>query len=175
MKEMIDLLVPQSLSLFLRRASLAASARGGRGRAAEFTALTLGNADEKRASDAVLERMRRPGAQKNESPMRRSRAFVKAQCPISRFARHASSRFTGETRTTISSSLLDFLEEMQFERVGAFAYSPQEGTRAAEMNDDVPDGVKATGSSGSPDLCSAGDYGKAVQTSVSAGASPAAR
>jgi ribosomal protein S12 methylthiotransferase len=31
---------------------------------------------------------------------------------------------------------------MQFERVGAFAYSPQDGTRAAEMIDDVPDGVK---------------------------------
>jgi ribosomal protein S12 methylthiotransferase len=31
---------------------------------------------------------------------------------------------------------------MQFERVGAFTYSPQEGTRAAEMHDDVPDTVK---------------------------------
>jgi ribosomal protein S12 methylthiotransferase len=31
---------------------------------------------------------------------------------------------------------------MQFERVGAFTYSAQEGTRAAEMEDDVPDDVK---------------------------------
>jgi ribosomal protein S12 methylthiotransferase len=31
---------------------------------------------------------------------------------------------------------------MQFERVGAFTYSPQEGTRAAEMEDDVPEDVK---------------------------------
>ena len=31
---------------------------------------------------------------------------------------------------------------MQFERVGAFTYSPQEGTRAAEMVDDVPESVK---------------------------------
>ena len=37
---------------------------------------------------------------------------------------------------------MDFLEEMQFERVGAFTYSPQEGTRAAEMVDDVPESVK---------------------------------
>src|SRR6266513_17316 len=31
---------------------------------------------------------------------------------------------------------------MQFERVGAFTYSPQEGTRAAELTDDVPDAIK---------------------------------
>lgn len=31
---------------------------------------------------------------------------------------------------------------MQFDRVGAFTYSPQEGTRAAELADDVPDAVK---------------------------------
>jgi ribosomal protein S12 methylthiotransferase len=37
---------------------------------------------------------------------------------------------------------MEFLEEIQFERVGAFTYSPQEGTRAAEMVDDVPESVK---------------------------------
>jgi ribosomal protein S12 methylthiotransferase len=31
---------------------------------------------------------------------------------------------------------------MQFERVGAFTYSPQEGTRAASLSDDVPEDVK---------------------------------
>jgi ribosomal protein S12 methylthiotransferase len=31
---------------------------------------------------------------------------------------------------------------VQFERVGAFTFSPQEGTRAAELNDDVPESVK---------------------------------
>src|SRR6185503_6652860 len=38
--------------------------------------------------------------------------------------------------------LLEFLEEMQFERVGAFTYSPQEGTRAAQYADDVHEAVK---------------------------------
>src|SRR5205085_6305392 len=38
--------------------------------------------------------------------------------------------------------LLAFLEEVQFDRVGAFTYSPQQGTRAAELDDDVPDTVK---------------------------------
>src|SRR5438034_6385323 len=35
-----------------------------------------------------------------------------------------------------------FVEEAQFDRLGAFAYSPQEGTRATQYPDDVPDGVK---------------------------------
>ena len=39
-------------------------------------------------------------------------------------------------------TLMDFVEEMRFERVGAFTYSAQEGTRAAELTDDVPEGVK---------------------------------
>src|SRR5439155_817797 len=38
--------------------------------------------------------------------------------------------------------LLEFLEEMQFERVGAFTYSAQEGTRAADYADDVHEAVK---------------------------------
>ena len=62
-------------------------------------------------------------------------------CPTSRFARRASSDFPGETEEDFE-TLLAFLEEMQFDRVGAFTYSPQEGTRAAEMDDDVPDDVK---------------------------------
>ena len=31
--------------------------------------------------------------------------------------------------------LMGFLEEIQFERVGAFTYSPQEGTRAYDLED----------------------------------------
>jgi ribosomal protein S12 methylthiotransferase len=49
--------------------------------------------------------------------------------------------FPGETEEQFH-ELLEFLEEMQFERVGAFAYSPQEGTRAAEYADDVHEAVK---------------------------------
>jgi ribosomal protein S12 methylthiotransferase len=49
--------------------------------------------------------------------------------------------FPGETDADFD-ELLEFLEETQFDRVGAFTYSPQEGTRAAEMKDDVPDAIK---------------------------------
>jgi ribosomal protein S12 methylthiotransferase len=34
--------------------------------------------------------------------------------------------------------MLDLLEEVSFDRVGAFAYSLEEGTRAAELGDQVP-------------------------------------
>jgi ribosomal protein S12 methylthiotransferase len=49
--------------------------------------------------------------------------------------------FPGETADDFD-QLLAFLEDVQFERVGVFTYSPQEGTRAAELVDDVPDSVK---------------------------------
>ena len=38
--------------------------------------------------------------------------------------------------------LCDFVKEMKFERAGVFAYSPEEGTPAYEMEDDVPEEVK---------------------------------
>jgi ribosomal protein S12 methylthiotransferase len=37
---------------------------------------------------------------------------------------------------------MEFVEETQFERVGVFTYSPQEGTRAALLVDDVPEQLK---------------------------------
>ncbi|HMH83715.1 MAG TPA: hypothetical protein VK531_12655, partial [Gemmatimonadales bacterium] len=49
--------------------------------------------------------------------------------------------FPGETDDDFR-ALLAFLEEAQFDRLGGFAYSPQEGTRGVQYPDDVPDGVK---------------------------------
>jgi ribosomal protein S12 methylthiotransferase len=45
--------------------------------------------------------------------------------------------FPGETDDDFA-EMLDFLAEIRFERVGAFAYSMEEGTRAAEMEGHVP-------------------------------------
>ena len=39
-------------------------------------------------------------------------------------------------------ALLDFVEEIAFDRVGVFTYSPEEGTRAADLPGRVPDQVK---------------------------------
>ena len=50
--------------------------------------------------------------------------------------------FPGETDDDVR-VMMDFLEEIRFDRVGAFAYSVEEGTAAAAMPDQVPEEVKA--------------------------------
>ena len=49
--------------------------------------------------------------------------------------------FPGETEDQFR-ELLDFVAETEFDRLGAFAYSPEEGTPAAKMPDQVPEAVK---------------------------------
>lgn len=49
--------------------------------------------------------------------------------------------FPGETEEQFQ-ELCDFVREMRFERAGVFAYSPEEGTAAYELEDDVPDEIK---------------------------------
>jgi len=50
--------------------------------------------------------------------------------------------FPGETGEQFE-ELVDFVQEQRFDRLGVFAYSPEEGTPAERMPDQVPDGVKA--------------------------------
>ena len=38
--------------------------------------------------------------------------------------------------------MLEFVQEMKFDRLGAFTYSPEEGTKAAEMENQIPEGTK---------------------------------
>ena len=49
--------------------------------------------------------------------------------------------FPGETDGQFE-TLLTFLRDYPFDRVGAFAFSPEEGTKAAQMPDQVPEEVK---------------------------------
>jgi len=49
--------------------------------------------------------------------------------------------FPGETEDQFR-ELLDFVEETEFDRLGAFTYSPEEGTPAANMPDQVPENIK---------------------------------
>ena len=89
-------------------------------------------------SDAVLTRMRRPERRKTivEKVARFRDAVpdltIRTTCIVG---------FPGETDEDFE-ILLDFLHELQFDRVGAFTYSAQDGTAAADMRDDVPDEVK---------------------------------
>ena len=90
------------------------------------------------AADPVLKAMRRPERKKSiREKVNRYRDAVpdvamRTTCIVG---------FPGETDAHFE-ELAEFLEEMQFERVGVFAYSPQEGTRAAELPDDVPETIK---------------------------------
>ena len=49
--------------------------------------------------------------------------------------------FPGETEED-HEELKEFVDEMEFDRLGVFTYSPEENTPAAEMADQVPEGVK---------------------------------
>ena len=49
--------------------------------------------------------------------------------------------FPGETEDQFK-ELLDFVAETEFDRLGAFTYSPEEGTPAAKMPDQIPDEIK---------------------------------
>ena len=49
--------------------------------------------------------------------------------------------FPGETEDQFR-ELLDFVEETEFDRLGAFTYSPEEGTPAAKLPDQIPEDVK---------------------------------
>lgn len=49
--------------------------------------------------------------------------------------------FPGETEAEFQ-ELLDFVRDARFERLGAFTYSPEEGTVAAEMPDQIDEDVK---------------------------------
>ncbi|MEN9790879.1 MAG: hypothetical protein RLZZ63_537 [Gemmatimonadota bacterium] len=90
------------------------------------------------ASDAVLERMRRPERQRT---IREKVARFREAVPGVAIRTTCIVGFPGESEDDVA-QLLDFLREIEFERVGVFTYSPQEGTRAAALADDVPEGVK---------------------------------
>jgi len=89
-------------------------------------------------ADIVLARMRRP--ERKRTIRERVEKFRDA-VPDVAIRTTCIVGFPGETDEQFD-ELLEFLEEMQFERVGAFTYSPQEGTRAAQYPDDVHETVK---------------------------------
>ena len=90
------------------------------------------------ASDAMLERMRRPERQQT---IRDKVAWLRTEIPDIAIRTTAMVGFPGETDGDFR-ILCEFAEEIQFERLGVFSYSEQEGTRAADLADDVPDAIK---------------------------------
>jgi ribosomal protein S12 methylthiotransferase len=85
-------------------------------------------------SDSVLARMGRRSTRKSiENTIDRLRAAV----PDIAIRTTFMTGFPGETEDDFA-ELMDFAAERQFERLGVFAYSAEDGTRAAEMDDQVP-------------------------------------
>ncbi|HEY3219095.1 MAG TPA: 30S ribosomal protein S12 methylthiotransferase RimO [Gemmatimonadales bacterium] len=90
------------------------------------------------ATDRMLERMRRP---ERVHTLREKLAWLRGAIPDLAIRTTCLVGFPGETDEDFR-ALLAFLEEAQFDRMGAFAYSPQEGTRAFNYENDVEEGVK---------------------------------
>ncbi|MDW8308863.1 MAG: radical SAM protein, partial [Verrucomicrobiales bacterium] len=88
--------------------------------------------------DNMLERMRRETSRAwLEDLLRRIRAGVPGITLRTTFI----VGFPGETETCFE-ELLAFIRQARFERLGAFAYSPEAGTRAALMGEQIPEAVK---------------------------------
>jgi ribosomal protein S12 methylthiotransferase len=85
-------------------------------------------------SDRILERMRRP---ERRATIRERVAWLREAVPSLTLRTTVIVGFPGETDEHFD-AMLELLEEIQFDRVGAFAYSLEEGTRAAELDGQVP-------------------------------------
>jgi len=89
-------------------------------------------------SKAVLRRMRRG---KSGSEVRQVAEKLRAAIPGLTLRTSLIVGFPGETEADFA-ELLDFVEETQFERLGVFKYSEEDGTAAARMDEQAPEEEK---------------------------------
>lgn len=89
-------------------------------------------------SDSILRKMGRKTA-KNE--LKEKISLIREILPDVALRTTLITGFPGEGERE-HRELMDFVEEMKFERLGVFTYSSEEGTKAALMEDQVPDEVK---------------------------------
>jgi ribosomal protein S12 methylthiotransferase len=89
-------------------------------------------------SDEILRRMRRP---ERQATIRERVQWLRDAIPDLTLRTTVIVGFPGETDADFD-RLCDLLEEIRFDRVGAFTYSPEENTSAASMADMVPDDLK---------------------------------
>ena len=90
------------------------------------------------AHPSVLKRMLRPA---NMGRVRETIAGLRELMPDMAIRTTLIVGYPGETEAEFG-ALLDFLQEMQFDRVGAFTYWMEPGTPAARLPNQVPDEVK---------------------------------
>jgi ribosomal protein S12 methylthiotransferase len=89
-------------------------------------------------ADSILKRMRRP---ERAATIRERVSWLRDAVPDLTLRTTVIVGFPGETDDDFD-ALLELLDEIRFDRVGAFPYSPEESTLAAAMADMVPPEVK---------------------------------
>lgn len=90
------------------------------------------------ASDRILRRM---GRRTTQGQLREMIGRLREEIPDICLRTTLITGFPGETQED-HEKLVDFVNEMEFDRLGAFPYSQEEGTAAAEMPDQVPEEQK---------------------------------
>ncbi len=91
------------------------------------------------ASDDILKRM---GRRTNKTQLMDVIARLRKEIPDIALRTTLITGFPGETQEQ-HEELMDFVETMRFDRLGVFTYSPEEGTAAALMPDQIDEDVKA--------------------------------
>lgn len=90
------------------------------------------------ASDCILKRM---GRRTSREDLENIISKLRQEIPDIILRTTLISGFPGETQED-HEELMSFVDEVEFNRLGVFAYSPEEGTPAAVMQDQVPEEVK---------------------------------
>ena len=90
------------------------------------------------ASDAVLQRMKRPGTR---AAYMRLLDRIRTRVPGVALRTTFIVGFPGETEADVD-ALQSFVETVEFDHVGVFTYSHEEGTSAHALADDVPSELK---------------------------------
>ncbi len=90
------------------------------------------------ASDKILKAM---GRRTNRVELTERILKIRKEIPDIVLRTTLISGFPGETEED-HEEMLDFIDEMEFERLGVFAYSPEEDTAAAEMPDQIDEDIK---------------------------------
>lgn len=90
------------------------------------------------ASDRILKRM---GRRTDQASIRRIVEKLRREIPDIALRTTMITGFPGETQED-HQELMEFVDDMEFERLGVFAYSEEEGTPAAEFPDQIPEELK---------------------------------
>lgn len=90
------------------------------------------------ASDRILKRM---GRKTDQASLREIIERLRERIPDICLRTTLISGFPGETQEDYE-ELYNFVDEMEFDRLGVFPYSQEEGTPAAEMADQIPEEIK---------------------------------